>query len=186
MVDQGVLSFSTLYTDYFRKSFLFAKSYVHDEVAAEDIASEVLLKMWTILKEEQTEFSKLHLLTMLKNRSLDYLRHQLVVSEAMHQLTALQQRELEFRLSTLEACDPKEILSVEVERIMQQTLASLPRQTRRIFEMSRFDNKSNKEIANELGVSVKAVEYHITKTLKVLRVTLKDYLPCYYLLFLLH
>ncbi len=182
MVNQGVNSFSTLYTDYYRKAFLFAKSYVHDEVAAEDIASDVLLKMWTILKEEQMEFSKLLLFKMLKNRALDYLRHQLVESEALRQMTARQQQELEFRFSTLEACDPDEILSNEVERIMMKTLATLPLQTRQIFEMSRFETKNNKDIADELGVSIKAVEYHITKSLKVLRVALKDYLPLYYLL----
>lgn len=49
--------------------------------------------------------------------------------------------------------------------------------------LSRFENRSNKEIAETVGLSVKSVEYHIGKALKVLRVSLKDYLPLFYLLF---
>jgi RNA polymerase sigma-70 factor (ECF subfamily) len=56
-------------------------------------------------------------------------------------------------------------------------------QTRRIFEMSRFENKTNNEIAEMLGLSSKSVEYHITKALKAMRVALKDYLPIFIFLF---
>ncbi|MFA6769101.1 MAG: sigma factor-like helix-turn-helix DNA-binding protein, partial [Parabacteroides sp.] len=46
----------------------------------------------------------------------------------------------------------------------------------------RYQNQSHKRIAEELNISTKAVEFHITKALKILRITLKDYLPA--LLFL--
>lgn len=52
--------------------------------------------------------------------------------------------------------------------------------------MSRFGGHSVKEIAEATGLSVKGVEYHITKALKALRVALKDYLPLFYFLFYLH
>lgn len=67
-------------------------------------------------------------------------------------------------------------------KIIHQTLAQLPEQTRKVFIMSRFYDKSNKEIAEKLGISVKGVEYHISKALKFLRVALKDYLPFLYFL----
>jgi RNA polymerase sigma-70 factor (ECF subfamily) len=43
--------------------------------------------------------------------------------------------------------------------------------------MSRYENKTKKQIAQELDVNIKTVEYHIGKTLKLLRANLKDYLP---------
>lgn len=49
--------------------------------------------------------------------------------------------------------------------------------------MSQYGDKSNKEIAQELGLSTKSIEYHITKSLKALRVALKDYLPLFYFIF---
>ena len=69
--------------------------------------------------------------------------------------------ELSTRISTLEACNPDEIFSEEVESIVRETLDLLPEQTRRIFLLSRFENKSNKEIAEEMKISIKGVEYHI-------------------------
>ena len=49
--------------------------------------------------------------------------------------------------------------------------------------MSRYECRSVKEIAEELALSPKSVEYHVTKSLKVLRIALKEYLPIFYFLF---
>ena len=46
--------------------------------------------------------------------------------------------------------------------------------------MSRYENKSIKEIADALNISVKGVDYHISKALKALRVSLKDYLYLFF------
>ena len=89
-------------------------------------------------------------------------------------------RDLNYRLSTLQACDPEEMFSSEITRIVQETLQSLPEQTRRVFEMSRYECRSVKEIAEELSISPKSVEYHITKSLKYLRISLKEYLFVFY------
>ena len=110
-------------------------------------------------------------------------RHEAVKTEALRTLTDMRQRELDIRISTLEACNPEDIFSTEVQQIVTATLALLPEQTRRVFEMSRFENKTNKEIAEELQLTVKGVEYHITKALKPLRENLKDYLPLFYFYF---
>ena len=58
----------------------------------------------------------------------------------------------------------------------------MPLQTKRVFMMSRFEQKSGKEIAEALGITVKGVDYHIAKALKALRISLKDYLPLIYFL----
>ena len=47
-----------------------------------------------------------------------------------------------------------------------KTLNQLPKQTQKVFIMSRFENKSGKEIAQILGISVKGVDYHMNKALK--------------------
>ena len=52
-------------------------------------------------------------------------------------------------------------------------------QTRRIFIMSRYENKPYKEIAETLGMTTKGVEYHITQALKKLHINLKDYIPLF-------
>ena len=178
-----VNSFNEIYTSYYKKSFFFAKSYVHDDLAAEDIASESLIKLWEKLKTEQIDYIEPLLPTILKNKALDYLKHEEVKRTAFESMADWHQQELSIRISTLESCDPNEIFSDEVESIIRETLKLIPEQTRRIFLLSRFENKSNKEIAELMGISVKGVEYHISKALKALRITLKDYLPLFYFFF---
>mgnify|MGYP003183187684 CR=1 FL=1 len=166
-------SFNDIYTSYYKKSFFFAKSYVHNDLAAEDIASEAVEEKYILPL----------LLTILKNKALDYLKHEEVKRSAFEVMADWQQQELSIRMSALEACNPDEIFSEEVEKIISATLSTLSEQTRRAFILSRFENKSNKEIAEEMEISIKGVEYHISKALKVLRVTLKDYLPLFYFFF---
>lgn len=175
--------FDKIYNRNYRRSFLFAKSYVHNDMAAEDIVVESLVKYWKLLSSGETTASDALLLTIIKNRCLDHLRHEAVHQATVDNLADISNRELAIRISTLEACNPEEIFSVEIRSIVNRTLGELPEQTRRIFEMSRFDNKTVKEIAETAGLTPKAVEYHITKALKVLRVSLKDYLPLFYFLF---
>jgi RNA polymerase sigma-70 factor (ECF subfamily) len=157
---------------------------VHDDLTAEDIASDALVKLWEQMKEKEIECPEAFLLTILKNKALDYLKHEMVKEEAIRALKTIYAEELQLRISMLEACDPTEIFETEIQTILQNTLARFPEQTRRIFEMSQYDDKSNKEIADELGLSVKSIEYHITKALKALRISLKDYLPLFYFFFL--
>ena len=52
----------------------------------------------------------------------------------------------------------------------------MPEQSRDIFILSHYQNTPNKMIAEKLGISIKSVEFHITKALKILRTELKDYL----------
>lgn len=178
-----VNSFNEIYNSYYKRSFFFAKSYVHDDLAAEDIASDSLIKLWEKLKTEKINYIEPLLLTILKNKALDYLKHEDVKRTAFESMADWHQQELSIRISTLESCDPNEIFSDEVESIIQQTLKSLSEQTRQAFLLSRFENKSNKEIAEQMGISVKGVEYHISKVLKALRIALKDYLPLFYFFF---
>jgi len=168
--------FGEIYSRWFKPAVAFVRSYTHDVMAAEDIASESLLSLWQLLQTEQVDSVKAMLLTILKNNALNYLKHLEIRRNATDVIAAREAWELDFRIKTLEACDPKEIFSSEIRRIVARTLEGLSPQTRIIFEMSRYDAVPVKEIAIALNISPKTVEYHITKSIKVLRVALKDYL----------
>jgi RNA polymerase sigma-70 factor (ECF subfamily) len=155
---------------------LFAKSYVHDDWVAEDIASESLIKLWETAKLKDIEHPMALLFFILKNKSLDHLKHEAIKQEALSTLSADGQRELNIRFSTLEACNPNQMFSTEIQEIIESTLNALPEQTRKVFMMSRFDNLSRQEIADTLNITKKGVEYHVAKALKSLQTDLKDYL----------
>lgn len=170
-------SFNEVYVAFYRKSFLYVKSYVHDAMAAEDIVSEALIKLWEIMKLETIDPIGPFLFTILKNRTRDYLKHQSVKQAVQNTLAIALNREMEIRTTSLEASDPNDIFSTEVQHIIEATLNSLPERTRKIFILSRFGNKSHKEIAEIYYISVKGVDYHIMQSVKELRMALKDYLP---------
>lgn len=175
-------SFSELYQQYYKRAFLFVKSYVRDSMAAEDITSDTLIKLWQTIKNEQVDHPQALLLTMLRNNALNHLQHESVKQAAIDSISSRLARDTHYRITSLTACDPQEIFSAEITEIIQRTLLSLPEQTRRVFEMSRYEHKAVKEIATELSISPKAVEYHITRSLKSLRIALKEYLPLFYFL----
>ena len=174
--------FNNIYEQYYAKSFRFANLYVRNDLVAEDIATESLVKLWETMKKEPVEKPLALLLTILKHKSLDYLKKQSSMQEVIEAMAEWQHRELSIRISTLEACNPDDIFSKEIQSILTKTLDELPSQTKKVFMMSRFEQKSGKEIAEILGITVKGVDYHIAKALKALRVALKDYLPLFYFL----
>lgn len=139
--------------------------------------SEAMISLWEN-REKWEKDSNLHalLLTIIKNKSLNYLEHEQVRMRAEEAINTHKQRELDLRIATLEACEPESIFNTEIQRIVYKTLEQLPEQSRHIFILSRYHNAPNKKIAEQLGISIKSVEFHITKALKLLRLELKDYL----------
>ena len=114
---------------------------------------------------------------------MDYLQRERTWENIAENLLTDQEWELQMRISNLEACEPETLFSREVQDLLRQALDKMPDKTRRIFIMSRYEGKSYPTIAQETGLSVKSVEFHISKALNLLRKELKDYLPG--LLFLL-
>lgn len=177
------IDFQELYDRWYLKSFTFAKAYVQDEMIAEDLVSEAIVKLWNMMREKEIEYPQALLLTLLKNKALDYLRRESLRQSIEDELAGAYRHELSLRISTLEACNPETLFSRDIKEIIERTLLSLPEQTRVIFEMSRYDGLAVKEIASKLNMTPKAVEYHITRSLKALRTNLKDYLPLLLFLF---
>ena len=71
----------------------------------------------------------------------------------------------------------QDLVGRELDGIVANAIDSLPDQCKLVFKLSRFENLTYAEIAEQLGISVKTVENHMVKALKVLREKLKDYLP---------
>jgi RNA polymerase sigma-70 factor, Bacteroides expansion family 1 len=177
--------YAAIYRTYFPRFRNFANSYVRDEFAAENIVQDAFTSLWEN-KENLAEDSNVpsYLLSIIKNKALNHLAHLQTRYAVEEKLMTQQTREIELRCLTLRATDPEAIFSNEVQTLIRKTLDKLPDQTRQVIQMSRFDNLSNKEIALRLNISVKGVEYHITKALKSLRVGLKDYMTAYLFFFL--
>ncbi|MDR3268936.1 MAG: RNA polymerase sigma-70 factor [Tannerella sp.] len=176
--------FNALYKDYKDRFIHFAKTYVYRYEVAEDIVMESLMDYWenrATLREGS--HIPTYVLTIIKNKCLNYLQRLHTWQDIEAHLAQVEAWELEVQISTLEACDPHRLFSAEIQEIIDKTMLTMPEQTQEIFTRSKYHKQSHKEIADALGISDKSVEYHLNKSLKVLRVALGDYFP---LLFFIH
>ncbi len=176
-----VSSFEVIYKSHYRRIFHFALQYLRDEEACSNIIQDVFSSLWDN-KEKLTAETNLNawLFTVTKNKCLKYIRD--LRSEERH-LDNLSERRMSLIHDALNSLDTSPMAFQEIEKIIQQTLDSLPLQCRRAFEMSRFDEKKYSEIAEEMQIAQKTVETHISNALKIFRITLKDYLPLMIFLF---
>ena len=177
-ISNNIDNFNKLFNLHKESFILFAKSYVRDALVAEDIYMESMLQFWEKMPElpEGTNIPA-YIITIVKNKSLNYLRHQAIEFGVHSKISEIAQREIAMNITSLEACRPAEFFENDIRKIISETLAKMSNNTREIFNLSRSSHLNNKDIAQKFNISEKGVEYHISKALKVLRVALKDYLP---------
>ena len=170
--------FEELFKQYSRPLFYYAAKFVDDE-AAKDIVQDVFTKLWsdqlTVIRQSLNSL----LFTMVRNSCLQQLEKQKVKNK-YSESTLLMLREEELRFYGEEKSS---LIEQELEDKLNVVLNNLPDRCREIFLLSRFENKKNKEIAEELAISLKAVEKQITKALATIRIEMKDYLPLLMLYF---
>ena len=109
---------------------------------------------------------------MVRNSCLQQLEKQKVKNKYLES-TKLNLQEEELRFYSEEKSS---LIEQELEDKLNIVLNNLPVRCRQIFLMSRFENKKNREISEELAISLKAVEKQISKALATMRIEMKDYL----------
>ena len=126
-VTDSNMTFDNIYSEYYQRCFLFAKSYLHDEMLSKDIASEAMITLWTTMKTEEVDNIRAFLMTVVKNQSLNHLRNEHLRMEARENILNDELYELDFRISSLDACNPTDIFSEEINRIVNRTLDKIGR-----------------------------------------------------------
>ena len=169
--------FSSFFQENHDNFLNFAYSYTRNWTEAEDILMEAMISLWECRDRWDSE-NTLHalLLTIIKNKALNHLEHEQIRLRAEETLNTHGQRELDLRIASLKECNPDQIFSSEIQQIVNKALSLMSEQSRTIFILSRYKNKPNKQIAEQLNISLKTVEFHMSKALRILRTELKDYL----------
>ncbi len=161
-------SFEELFKTYFKPLTAFAFKFINDIDDAKSIVHDVFMKLWE--KRDDIDLSKSvksYLYTSVNNKSLNYIRD--------HKKFNREEFVLENQSSKTPNIE-EELTSSEVQKKIDRCLNSLNPKVKRIFEMSRYEDKKYKEIAEEMNLSIKTVEAHMTTALKALRENLKEYL----------
>jgi RNA polymerase sigma-70 factor (ECF subfamily) len=153
-----------IFNTYYQAVFYSINRMLSNFAASEDLTQEVFLDIW--LKREKliiTSSFQSYLQKMAINKTLNYLRSQ-------------KNQIFDKDISTLEDQYAEVVFQDneihELEEIMHQTIDNLPPQCKLIFVLSRFEDYSNKMIAEELNISIKTVENQMTKAIKILRLAI--------------
>ena len=162
-------AFNCIFYAYYKGLVLYAKEFTEDMDTAEEIVQGFFVKFWT--EREQihiTSSVKAYLVKSVRNKCLDFLKHRKIMDKHNKEI----QKELPNKVEEGEEV----IMTYELKEKIENSINALPENCREIFKKSRYEGKKYREIAGELGISIKTVEAQIGKALKKLREDLKDFL----------
>jgi RNA polymerase sigma-70 factor (family 1) len=157
------LAFREIFKRYNRALFAHAYNKLKDKEEAKDVVQDVFLKFWNYSQQEN--FTPLNLASYLhvaiRNRVLDTL------SKSKHASNYV--NSLQIFLDEEEERTDFRIREQQLQKHIDQAILSLPSRMRLVFEMSRKEHLSHKEIAQQLNISDQTVTDQIKKALKILR-----------------
>lgn len=161
-------AYKEIYLRHWRKLYYSAVTKTNSKEVAEDIVQNVFTDLWD--RRERHNINSLggYLETAVKYQIINYIKTAISKRAQYAGFTELQKTE--------ENPADLPLLVQELNAAIDNAISQLPQKTQTIFRLSRFEKQSNKDISRIMDLSEKAVEYHITQSLKSLRFFLRDFI----------
>ena len=168
--------FEQIVREYWPRMFKFALIYTQNNETSQELVQDTFLVLWNnraILKDNTNLIT--YLMVVLRNKCLNLLEQtrirQLYIEEIDDE--TIYQRA---NLYVLQDEASQIVESEDLHKAIERTLSKLPEKTREVFMLSRYDGLKNQQIAETKNISLKTVEYHISKALQILKEELpQDY-----------
>ena len=151
--------FDQLFKQYYPQLYYYAFSFVNSIETSKDIASDAFESVWQNFSYINKETAKAYLYTFVRNKCIDYLRHQNIHEQYVELYTEITQHYIEVEYQEMD----EKVASIR--RAMQK----LTPHTRHILEECYIHRKKYQEVADELNISTNAVKKHIIKALQTIR-----------------
>lgn len=175
-INQGnVEAHGLLFKLYYDKLMHVAYSYLNNKEDSEELVQEVFVKLWEKRKSINIDTSiNAYVYNMCRNLCIDHLRKK---SRKLSIESSISQEESLINYRALSDDSSSAIMEKELWSQISLALEGLPDKCKQVFTKSRFEGLMNKEISEELDISIKTVENHMSKALKHMRLYLREYLP---------
>lgn len=175
LTDDEVKRFERIYLAFYPRLMFYACEFVPKE-EAEDIIHNLFVKLWPggSDRKDIVQDDKLfaYMLRAVHNDCVNHIKRKQMMqrnAETMLRLLLLDYASgFNDRLSGADGWE-------ELECVMNSAIDGLPEKCREIFRMSRLPGVGNRDIAAAMNISVRTVEAHISKALRILRAKLKRY-----------
>lgn len=156
-------AFKGLFDMYFTPLCRFIYYQTNNREVSEELTLDIFTYLWDNRSTFEIKLSmKAYLFQAARNRAINWLRQQRTIVP----IDAIDHSDLSTDVSAIE--------TEELYELIRAAVLALPDRCREVFNLSRNDNLTNKEIAEQLGISVKTVEAQITTALKRIRKFLGD------------
>ena len=162
-------AFSQIYKHYWPTLYAAAYNHVRATEVAEDMVQDLFANLWLKRKGIIIHGSlQAYLYTAIRHRIYDYFDKQRVRQQVHEQLA--------YQSPVASNATDQKVGYAELQVQFVNAVEQLPPLTKTIFCLSRYDYLSTQDIAGQLNLSTKAVEYHLNKALKFLRNHLKEFI----------
>lgn len=151
-------AFTAIYDRYCSLLYRTAFKILNDHDLAKDVVQEVFIMLFEKANDRVIINLQAYLFQSVKYQCFMHLRSGRISEKHLHQMNALMASNI----------IEEELEAKELEKLLDESIATLPDRCRQVFYLSRFESLSNKKIAERLHISPKTVENQITKALKIL------------------
>ncbi len=160
-------AFELIFNNFSRRLYCFTLGYVHSQAEAEEIIQNVFISLWEnrdILTEEFPLQNYLYKVTI--NHIYNFFKQQ-SVRRNYRERVMLEGSEADLEVE-------QTILANDLEETVNKFIGELPIRQQIIFRLSRMDGLCHAEIAQRMGLSIRAVENYIYRTLKYIRAKMQE------------
>jgi len=164
----SVSAFEHIFRLYWKPLYTMARAKLDSHDDAEEVLQQVFSNLWEQRDRLRVENLSAYLFTAVKNRIINCIRSRINQRKYWEYYRTFVPKDQHTTENMVTLDDMNEVLEAAINL--------LPEKSRKVFKLSRFEGRSNSEIANLLKLSEKAIEYHLTRSLREIRVHMKDYI----------
>jgi RNA polymerase sigma-70 factor (ECF subfamily) len=155
-------AFKSLYNRYNKKIYFFSLKYLGNNVEAEELVQSVFINVWENRESLDASNSiKNYIYKAAVNYIYNYLKRKAIRARFIE--SEINKGESQSNLTY------EQVFFHDLEKSINSIVETLPAQQQKIFRLSRYEGLTHKEIARKLDLSVRTVENHIYRTLKLIK-----------------
>jgi RNA polymerase sigma-70 factor (family 1) len=161
-------AFAEIFSRHWGKVYAIAYQKLRSQVLAEELVQDLFFTVWEKRNTLLINNLEPYLITSIKHRIISHIRSQVVERKYWDYYKNT--------FSHIESITEKDVEYNELVNALENGIDDLPEKSKQVFTLNRMQGRSVSEIATLLNVSEKAIEYHLTRSLKQLRLHLKDFI----------
>lgn len=175
-------AFDTVYRQSYDSLCRLAIFILHDKALAEEIADDVMYYLWDHRQEAEVSDLNAWLLKAVRNKSINALKSAMMQAQTITDSISNADRHNLLAQLFDDEHPLEKLIAEEMEEQIQAAIDQLPDDTRRVFVLCKMNGKKYAEAAQELGISVNTVKYHMKNAMKIMESIMKKYLLIYLIL----